>query len=609
MERNVQKISQAFQRRLLLVVVLAFLVTTFFLWGFQTHMAENNAVELLELNLTDVRQDIIDASDENLLMLTRMVASEINDMSAISADTLLEWTGHYGISEINVVDADGVIVASTYPDFLGFQMRSGKQSSEFMVLLEDKNEYVQSYQPVSYDASISRKYAGVSLLNGGFVQVGYDSERFQSDIASQVVSVVRNRHVGEKGFLLVTNEEQEIVGTLNGQSGIVLQDTGLQLDPAVMPQDEVFFAAVYGVPCYCMYVISEGYYIIAVLPQSEAVLSRNVSVAITTTMEILVFAALFVLIYVLIKRLIVNNIHRINGSLAEIGAGNLNVVVDVRSHEEFSQLSDDINATVTTLKRYIADAAARIDAELEFARSIQRSALPSVFPPYPNRRDFDLFASMEPAKEVGGDFYDFYFVDEDRLAFLVADVSGKGIPAAMFMMTAKTLLKSCAESGLSVEEIFTQVNEKLCQGNDAEMFVTAWMGILNTQTGLVTFANAGHNPPLVKHADGSFEFLCTRAGFVLAGMEGVRYRKNELQLEPGDMIFLYTDGVTEAMDTNNELYGNTRLCEILDQSAREDAQALCSAVKASVDQFVGDAPQFDDITMLALRFHGKEPRT
>ena len=244
--------------------------------------------------------------------------------------------------------------------------------------------------------------------------------------------------------------------------------------------------------------------------------------------------------------------------------------MDVRSHVEFEDLSDDINFTVDTLKRYIADAAARIDAELAFAKAIQHSALPSVFPPYPNRKEFDIWATMHTAKEVGGDFYDFYFVDDDTLAFLVADVSGKGIPAAMFMMQSKTLLKSCAESGMSVEEVFTNANAKLCEGNEADMFVTAWMGYLNLKTGLLTFANAGHNPPLVKHADGSFSYLKSRAGFVLAGMDSVRYRKNELQLEPGDVLYLYTDGVTEANNSGNELYSEERLLSLL--NAQEEVR-------------------------------------
>ncbi|MBQ1182552.1 MAG: SpoIIE family protein phosphatase, partial [Phascolarctobacterium sp.] len=306
----------------------------------------------------------------------------------------------------------------------------------------------------------------------------------------------------------------------------------------------------------------------------------------------------------LIKKLIVNNIERINDSLTKITDGDLNEVVDVRSHVEFASLSDDINSTVGTLKKYIADAAARIDAELAFAKAIQHSALPSVFPPFPTRKEFDIWATMDTAKEVGGDFYDFYFVNKDTLAFLIADVSGKGIPAAMFMMNAKAVLKSYAESGLDVNKVFTLGNEKLCEGNDAGMFVTAWMGFLNTETGEVTFANAGHNPPLVRHADGSFEYLKARAGFVLAGMEGVKYRKNELQLAPGDVIYLYTDGVTEATNINDELYGEDRLLALLNANKEASMEKLCKLVKEDVFAFAGEAPQFDDITMLALKYCG-----
>ena len=337
---------------------------------------------------------------------------------------------------------------------------------------------------------------------------------------------------------------------------------------------------------------------------TEAALSRNVSVGVTTAMQIVVFAALFIMIFILVKRLVVNNIYRINDSLSAITEGNLDTVVEVRSHVEFEDLSNDINTTVDTLKRYIADAAARIDAELAFAKAIQHAALPSVFPPYPGRKEFDIHAAMYTAREVGGDFYDFYFVDEDTLAFLVADVSGKGIPAAMFMMQSKTLLKSCAESGMPIEQVLTTANEKLCEGNDAGMFVTAWMGLLNVRTGLVTFANAGHNPPLVKRADGSWAYHKTRAGLVLAGMEGIRYRRFELQLEPGDTIYLYTDGVTEATNVEEKLYGDARLLALLNRMQGGSAREICEAVKADVDAFAGKAEQFDDITMLCLTWHG-----
>ena len=378
--------------------------------------------------------------------------------------------------------------------------------------------------------------------------------------------------------------------------------TGVRIDTAAMEQGEVFTADVYGESCYCMYKIQEGYTIVAVMPQSEAALSRNVAVSVTTAMQIVVFAALFVMIYMLVKKLVVNNILKINSSLTAITSGKLDTVVDVRSHEEFAVLSDDINSTVDTLKRYISDAEARIDAELAFAKAIQHSALPSVFPPFPNRKEFEVWASMDTAKEVGGDFYDFYFVDEEHLAFLIADVSGKGIPAAMFMMTAKTLLKSYAESGMSVSEVLTQANNKLCEANEAGMFVTVWMGFLNTKTGEVTYANTGHNPPMIRRADGSVEYVKSRPGLVLAGMEGIRYRANTIQLSGGDVLYLYTDGVTEAANAENEFYGESRLLAALEREGSADVCALCRGVKADVDAFVGEAPQFDDITMLALLY-------
>jgi sigma-B regulation protein RsbU (phosphoserine phosphatase) len=212
---------------------------------------------------------------------------------------------------------------------------------------------------------------------------------------------------------------------------------------------------------------------------------------------------------------------------------------------------------------------------------------------------------MHTAKEVGGDFYDFYFIDDDNLAFLMADVSGKGIPAAMFMMQSKTIIKSCAESGMSIEQVLTVANEKLCEGNDAGMFVTAWMCILNVKTGKIFYANAGHCLPLVKHADGTYEYLKTRTGLVLAGMEGVRYRKYEVDLAPGDAIYLYTDGVTEATDANNTLYGDDRLHSILEKYKDAAPHVICDEVKRDVDAFVGEAPQFDDITMLSLKYNGE----
>ena len=612
MSNKMKKISASFQQWLLLIVGIAFIVTLVFLGQYQTKLFTDSANNLLKIYIKDVCYDIYSVSNKNLLTLTKAVATEVNNADLITSEQLTSMLEKYDVTEINYIATNSFIQASSNADFVGFDMnKGGVQSSEFLALLGAITEYIQPFQPIGYDPQIYRKYAGVSLAKGGFIQVGYNEEDYHRAIKTAVNEVVKNRHVGESGFLIVTDSEWRIVSDrYNNKNQPVTIVTAMTKDLNTIGKDEMFEEGIYidGAlqRCFCMYNEIEGYKVIAVYPYSEAMVSRNVSLKVMTAMQILIFGLLFVMIFLLVRRLIVKNLHQVNHALSAITDGNLETVVNVRSHEEFDALSNDINATVDTLKRYIKEAEERINAELAFAKAIQHAALPSVFPPYPDRKEFEIFASMHTAKEVGGDFYDFYFVDDENLAFLMADVSGKGIPAAMFMMTAKTFIKSFAESGLSVEQVFTHANAKLCEGNDAGMFVTAWLGILNTKTGQVQFANAGHNPPLVRHADGTYEYLKSRAGFVLAGMEGVRYRKNELDLAPGDAIYLYTDGVTEATNMSEELYGEERLQKILEQHKDATPETICAEVKKDVDKFVGEAPQFDDITMLAIRYKGTE---
>lgn len=254
---------------------------------------------------------------------------------------------------------------------------------------------------------------------------------------------------------------------------------------------------------------------------------------------------------------------------------------------------------------------ARIEADLSIAKSIQISALPYTFPPFPERKEFELFASMDAAKEVGGDFYDFFMPGPDTLAFLIADVSGKGIPGAMFMMTGKTLIKSLAETGMAPADVFSHANEKLCEGNDAGLFITAWMGYLELTTGVVHVANAGHNPPVLIR-DGRAEYIILKPGLMLAGMEEMVYREQTVQLQRGDILYLYTDGVTEARDEDRNLYGEDRLLKLL--SFGEDAPApsdengmageVCRLVARDIEAFVQGAEQSDDITMLCVRYLG-----
>ena len=283
--------------------------------------------------------------------------------------------------------------------------------------------------------------------------------------------------------------------------------------------------------------------------------------------------------------------------------------VDISEISEVRELAESIGKMEKDTLRYMDELThataerERMAVELSLAATIQSNMLPSTFPPYPNRCDLDIYASMDAAKEVGGDFYDFYLLDEDRFAFLVADVSGKGIPAALFMMRAKMTIKSLAESGADVHVILSKANENLCRENEAGMFVTTWLGIVDMKTGVLSYANAGHNPPLLKREQGAFEYIKTKPNFILAGMDGVSYRKNELQLLPGDELFLYTDGITEATNKSLELFGESRLLNALNLASEGTAQSRCNDVKEAIERFVGDAEQFDDITMLSVKFN------
>ena len=283
----------------------------------------------------------------------------------------------------------------------------------------------------------------------------------------------------------------------------------------------------------------------------------------------------------------------------------------VRNKDEIGTLAGSVDRMEEQIAAYIQDLTTataekeRISTELTLAKRIQENMLPSTFPPFPDRKEFDIYASMDPAKEVGGDFYDFFLIDHDHLALVMADVSGKGIPAALFMMAAKIMIQNIAMTGVSPREVLETTNNRICQSNHTEMFVTVWLGILDLKTGQLTATNAGHEYPVVTRTAGGFELLKDRHGFVIGGMEGMRYTEYELKLEPGQELFLYTDGVPEATNAQNELYGTERMMKVLNSNPNLDPQGVLEEVKADVDRFVGSAPQFDDLTMLCVRFNGQ----
>ena len=602
-------VAQLVQSRLLIGVFAAFMLTLSFTALLQTSLSISDTKTLLRLNIDDVKEGIKDASDANLLDLTERAAATIKSVDDATNEICANLAAALDVAEVNVINEDGIIVATNVDVFVDFDMASGEQSAEFLTLLEDdgEQEIVQSYQPIAYDSDVMRKYAGV-VIDGGAIQVGYDAKNFSDDLAAQVETTVNNRHIGVGGGVVVIEDTGRIVSSRSHST--TAGTTRLVADADQAAPGELFTTYYDGETYYAAYDVMEGYRIIAMIPQVEANLSRDVSVLIMAFMEVIVFAALFLIIYFVIKREVVSNIWKVNSQLGEITKGDLSTEVDVRGSVEFASLSDDINRTVGALKESLSV----VHADLEMAADIQASSLPALTEDIASRPEFSLFASMEPAKEVGGDFYDFFMLDEDHIALVVADVSGKGVPAALFMMQSKIVLKmeTYAAHGDPATALL-HVNEDLSEKNNNDMFTTAWLGVLEISTGMLTYADAGHEK-LALCQNGAWTLPRKPNGSVALGSftqedyeclpEKYRYRNHTVVLQPGDAIFQYTDGVTEATDADDELFGEKRLLESLQAVPTADPEQLLVHVRGSIAEFVKDAPQFDDITMLGLRYNG-----
>ena len=508
-----------------------------------------------------------------------------------------------GVSDVHIIGDDGRIKYSTIPWLLeedgglGFDMGLGGQSAEFNQLLnaEVGTCIVQEYEATSSDENTYMKYAGVKLDDFGseninYLQVGLNTDLYYSLLSEEVEGCAEFRHIKEEGFVVVSDSFGNVISTL-----LENKMTTIDVSKAQKGKYDNYYTFVD---------YSEGYYIVSFADKTESDLPAEIGFAAISLAEIFVFLLLYCALYIAIKRIVVDKIVNVSSGLKKISDGDLNVKINERNTFELASLSTDINKTVNTLKSFIEKEANKNAEELQFAKSIQYSVLPNNFPL--NDR-FEIYAQMNAAKTVGGDFYDFFYIDREHVLIEIADVSGKGIPAAMFMMRAKSLLKSLLEQGVDIEDAFIQANDKLCKGNDTQTFITVWGGVIDLTTGHVDFINAGHNPPLVCR-DGKFEYLRSKPGFVLAGIDGFKYQKQSFDIKKGDILYLYTDGVTEANNEKQELYGEDRLLKAVD-GGDYTAKSLCQTITRSVKGFVKDAEQSDDITMLAFKLYDVESAT
>ncbi|MCR4734817.1 MAG: serine/threonine-protein phosphatase [Treponema sp.] len=324
----------------------------------------------------------------------------------------------------------------------------------------------------------------------------------------------------------------------------------------------------------------------------------------------LIFAVLFVIFFSsffnlhFIKPIV--SITKETDHFASYGGAPAENLMKIKNHDELAilahsvyQMECDVNKNIEKLTNVTAEKE-RMSTELNIATKIQSGMLPKGYPAFPERNDFDLYAVMEPAKEVGGDLYDYLLIDDDHLMIVVGDVSGKGVPAALFMAIAKTLLASHAEQGAKPADIFEAINNQLCRSNEMEMFVTCWLGIITLSSGLLRFVNAGHPCPLLMHK-GEFSYLKSKPNLMLAGMDGIKYQEHSFQLEKGDGLIVYTDGVTEAMNSSQELFGDERLLASVKGCEEFKAPDVIKKIRSDIDSFVAGAEQFDDITMLAVK--------
>ena len=592
------RLATQLKLRLFVLVSVSFCAAASTLWKGETIRAEKDVRTLLELNYRDVARAFTDRADYHLSTIARELAERLGTSGKLAAEDIAALCGEEEIAEIYDVDARGIVVGGSR--LAGADMHAGEQSSFFLRLLEPDGPetLAQPDMPRTSDGKVF-KYAAARYPDGsGYLEVGWSEERFLKYLRQRAWGYTRSWHIDERGFIVFVDPS----GTVTSHADMSLAGKSLReatgLDPAAIPTGTVFRATIAGTEMFCLAGPVRDHLAILADPADDVFASRNRFMPRMAAIQLAVFAALFALVSLMLRQRVAGAVSRIGDALRRIAAGDLAGRADVRTSLEFAELSDNINATVDALRAAAEERVKRIDAELELARTIQRAALPGDFP---SGEGFRVDAAMQAAREIGGDFYDFFRLGDSRLAFLVADVSGKGITAALYMMTAKTLLKDKLLALRDPAAALAEANAELCANNPANMFLTAWVGVLDPGTGEVVFANAGHNPPALVAAGRRVRFVTGKSGPVLAFREGIPYRAHALSLAPGDALFLYTDGVTEALDAKNALFGEERLAAALEAVEDPEPHALCTVVRAAVAAFAEGMPQADDITVLAVR--------
>lgn len=368
-------------------------------------------------------------------------------------------------------------------------------------------------------------------------------------------------------------------------------------------ENTIYYQNVDGTVYYIMYSNFGEYKVFLAITEKYEMFMPHFIIMVTTFILILIFGLLMLAVFKLLHGIVDENLGQLNKSLDRLTEGQFEEEISDSTLNQFSEISQKINTTVNILKEDIEKEAQKYSTEFEMAHEIQVSSLPSVFPAFPDHPEIDVYARYRSAREVGGDFYDYFYVGPNKICFVIADVSGKGIPAAMFMMRAKSALMMFARNSQDPAKTLYETNNYLCENNIADMFVTAWVGILDITTGHLIYASAGHNPPMVIDSkSGKVSQLEAPVSLVLGGLPDVKYKNKEGNFESGQVLFLYTDGVTEANDKDSLLFGEIRLIKFLQKQADKSMKEICNTAIEEVDKFADGAEQFDDITVLAIKY-------
>lgn len=615
---------KVFQGWLFVILFFAFTFTSITSYVLQTREANRYATNTFQFTLKYIKSRI-EFFEENWDTLHKRMIQIISEKAqslalSMSKDTDLladpefldNWREENRLSGITILDKKGQIIAqsprkpgasSTFKEYEKYKQLTAGRASVF-------EQYCDRTVNTHPEDNIRLLTIVPNSPTIGLIQL---KRACGADEAAMATTSVKNLasyfKINQSGFVLIMKNGQILSSGREDVTEDEIRKIGLwkqmyETDHENEHREGMYQGLLDGEEFLFYYVPYQQYMLIAAYPVKELYKQRNMVLWWETLCYITLYILTFILLSILIKRIVIFGIKQINTSLDKIASGDLSEEINVETCEEFISLSNGINIMVAALRKALENEKDRINQELDFAHKIQNSVIPQNFPAFPDKNQFDLFASMRPAKEISGDFYDFFLIgkDKSKLGIIIADVVGKGIPAALYMMSSKTLIKNYAEMDLSPAKIFTKANHQLCKNNEASMFVTAFMGILDIDTGVLTYTNAGHNLPYLKRAGGKFEQMKVAPAFALGGLSKTVYEDKQLQMNFGDTLFLYTDGIVEGQNINEEFYGERRLEKFLNDNREFCVTDLLSTLQADVTEFEKGAEQADDITMMGLTF-------